>query len=395
MSKIRVLIADDVAETRKDIQRLLYFENDIKVVGEAGDGKEAIQMVEKYAPDVVLMDINMPVMDGIVATEKISFKYPGTAIMIVSIQGEYEYLRKAMKAGAREYLVKPLGSEALTRAIRQVYNMKQRRRDTANGEQKFPQKGRMVTIFAPQGGVGKTTLAVNLAVELAGQNKKVVLVDLDLQFGDVGVFLNLNNEASILELFQGEGEMENKLHSNLVSHSSGVKVLLAPPAPQDAELVTGKDVMSVLDLLRKNFDYVVVDTGMGYGDLNLQVLESSEDIIVPFSRDLAGAKNVRMFLEIMSSLGYIYKVELILVKSDLGKDLNIKDLEESLGLGLKMCCSYDPAAITAINQGKPLSKIKESPLSSQIRELAGSLETPAKEKQQFPKKKLLGKLIPL
>ena len=120
MSTTSVLVVDDIANVREDIKRLLYFEEDILVVGEAGDGKEALQMAEDLKPDVVLMDVNMPGMDGISASEAISTKMPDTAIVIISIQGEPEYLRKAMAAGARDYLVKPFSSSDLSETIRRV-----------------------------------------------------------------------------------------------------------------------------------------------------------------------------------------------------------------------------------------------------------------------------------
>jgi len=100
VSLTNVLVVDDIANTREDIKRLLYFEEDITVVGEAGDGEEALRMANDLKPDVVLMDINMPGMDGIVASEAIVTKFPDTAIVIISIQGEPEYLKKAMAAGA-------------------------------------------------------------------------------------------------------------------------------------------------------------------------------------------------------------------------------------------------------------------------------------------------------
>src|SRR6478752_5662041 len=111
--QIRVLIVDDIPETRDHLSKLLGFESDIEVVGSAASGREAIEMAAKLTPDVVLMDINMPDMDGISATERLS------------AQGEADYLRRSMLAGAREWLVKPFSSDELTSAIRQVYTREQ------------------------------------------------------------------------------------------------------------------------------------------------------------------------------------------------------------------------------------------------------------------------------
>src|SRR3954454_15596056 len=119
--QIRVLIVDDIPETRDHLTKLLGFETDIEVVGAAASGSQAISLAGQLLPDVVLMDINMPDMDGITATEQLSSRVPTAAVVMMSVQGEADSLRRSMLAGAREFLVKPFSSDELTAAIRQVY----------------------------------------------------------------------------------------------------------------------------------------------------------------------------------------------------------------------------------------------------------------------------------
>src|SRR3954452_6067654 len=119
--RIKVLIVDDIPETRDHLSKLLGFETDVEVVGAAAGGLEAIEMATTLHPDVVLMDINMPGMDGITATEQLAAQAPATAVVMMSVQGEADYLRRSMLAGAREFLVKPFSSDELTASIRQVY----------------------------------------------------------------------------------------------------------------------------------------------------------------------------------------------------------------------------------------------------------------------------------
>ena len=123
--QIRVLIVDDIPETRDHLTKLLGFESDVEVVGAAASGSQAIEMAVRLSPDVVLMDINMPDMDGITATEKLSAAVPAAAVVMMSVQGEADYLRRSMLAGAREFLVKPFSSDELTASIRQVYSREQ------------------------------------------------------------------------------------------------------------------------------------------------------------------------------------------------------------------------------------------------------------------------------
>ena len=108
--QIRVLIVDDIPETRDHLSKLLGFESDIEVVGAAASGREALELAGQLTPDIVLMDINMPDMDGIAATERLAAEVPTAAVVMMSVQGEADYLRRSMLAGAREFLVKPFSS---------------------------------------------------------------------------------------------------------------------------------------------------------------------------------------------------------------------------------------------------------------------------------------------
>src|ERR1051325_8395838 len=199
--KIRVLIVDDVSETRENVRKLLQFESDVDVVGVARTGKEAIQVSQELNPDVVLMDINMPDMDGIAATEAIRAKQPAVQVIILSVQSDNNYMRKAMLVGARDFLTKPPMGDELISAIRRAGDMARMEKSKAVNIQPLPvagniggmtnlrgPKGKIITVYSPKGGVGCTTLAVNLALTLNNGDTHVALVDGNLQFGDVAVF---------------------------------------------------------------------------------------------------------------------------------------------------------------------------------------------------------------
>src|SRR5690242_13744873 len=262
--RIKVLIVDDIPETRDHLSKLLGFESDVEVVGAAAGGQEAVQMAASVKPDVVLMDINMPGMDGITATEKLAAEVPTTAVIMMSVQGEADYLRRSMLAGAREFLVKPFSSDELTASIRQVWTREKDKQsryapvvapaETARNASGEPAS--VVAVFSPKGGVGRTTIAVNLAVAAAQDGKRVALVDSSFQFGDVGVLLNLNPRNKSIADLAGElqtGEAES-LDTFMITHSSGVKVLLAPPSPEQAELIGPVAVKKVLNALRGSFE---------------------------------------------------------------------------------------------------------------------------------------------
>ncbi|NJN55274.1 MAG: response regulator transcription factor, partial [Anaerolineae bacterium] len=119
---IRVLIVDDLPETRENVRKLLQFESDIEVIGQAGTGEEAVQMAKEHQPDIILMDINMPGIDGIGASQQITESVPSVQIIIMSVQSDPNYLRRAMMAGARDFLTKPFGGDELVAAIRRVHD---------------------------------------------------------------------------------------------------------------------------------------------------------------------------------------------------------------------------------------------------------------------------------
>jgi pilus assembly protein CpaE len=396
--QIRVLIVDDIPETRDHLTKLLGFESDIEVVGSAASGMEAIELAVKLSPHVVLMDINMPDMDGITTTEQLASRAPAAAVVMMSVQGEADYLRRSMLAGAREFLVKPFSSDELTASIRQVYA---RERDkmsrmavapaagssggSAPGGDPNQEPGLVVAIFSPKGGVGRTTVAVNLAVAAATElGKKVCLVDASFQFGDVGVLLNLNPKNKSIadlvpELDAGESD---SLDTFVINHSAGIRVLLAPPSPEMAELITTAAVKRVIEALRMEHDLVVVDCTSFFNDTTLAILDLSDVILTMLSLEITSIKNMRLFLEVAEQLGYESgKVRLVLNRADSTLGIRVADVEHSIGRKVDHTIVSDGRSVVyALNRGVPffLSN-REAQVSNDILRLAQSVvgERPA------------------
>ncbi len=366
--KIRVLIADDVAETRETLTKLLRFEDDIEVVGTAATGREALSLAKQTRPDVVIMDINMPDMDGIQATEQILAAVPEAQVIMMSVQGDQDYMRRSMLAGAREFLVKPFSADDLVNSIRHVYQLALRQRPrlptatpispTAVAEAERPE-GTILALFSPKGGVGTTTLAVNLAVAARLEaRKQVVLVDGDLQFGDVGLALDLKPRRTIAELVGRLQELELDLvDAALISHSTGVRVLLAPIRPQDADLIPPDALRQILTLLRRKYELVLVDAGNHLDDRALAILDVADRILLVLTQEMGAIKNVRLFLEVADLLDYPPdKIWLVVNKVDeKAFQVPLKAIEENLQKPLAATLPYDGFRPTlALNQGVPL-----------------------------------------
>ncbi|WP_026369706.1 AAA family ATPase [Kallotenue papyrolyticum] len=361
--KIRVIIADDVAETREILEKALYFERDITVVAKAANGREAVQLCKQHQPDVVLMDINMPELDGIAATEAIVAQVPGTQVIIMSVQSEQEYLRRAMLAGAREYLIKPPDTDELVRSIRHVYKLRgQVPRAVIGGAIEGPDgrsdQGKVVAVFSPKGGVGCTVVAANLAVALKQiTSKRVALVDGNLVFGDIGVAMNIVANKTIVDLASRVHDLDAQLINDVtVPHNSQVRVLLAPPDSQSGEAITPDQLRAVLEGLRQQFDYIVVDTQSAYDDRTLTILDVADRVIVLLTLELTTIKNVKQFIELAGPLGYPDdKLMLVLNKADSRLGIRAESIEGQMRHKVAAQIGNAPYDVTlALNQGVPL-----------------------------------------
>ena len=386
--QIRVLIVDDIPETRDHLTKLLGFEKDIEVVGAAASGAESLQMAAKLQPDVVLMDINMPDMDGITATELLSAQVPATAIVMMSVQGEADYLRRSMLAGAREFLVKPFSSDELTASIRQVHARERDKRvrygAPADAETRaaaaLSEPGRILAIFSPKGGVGRTTIAVNLAVAAASEpGSSVALMDGSFQFGDVGVLLNLNPKnksiADLVPELEAGGEPDS-LDTFMMTHSSGLSVLLAPPSPELAETVNAAVAKRALEVLRGRYDLVIVDCASSLSDATLAILDIADTIFTVLTLEITSIKNMRLFLEVADQLGYPgEKIQLVLNRADSALGIRVADVEHSIGRKIDHTIVSDGRSVVyALNRGVPFfTSNREAQVSQDILRLARSL----------------------
>ncbi|MGE5615233.1 MAG: AAA family ATPase [Bacillota bacterium] len=358
MERIKVVIVDDSFDTRNNIRQLLSFNRKIKVVGEAKDGAEAISVVGELRPDIVLMDINMPVMDGIKATEEITLNIPESTVIVMSVQGESEYVRQAMAAGARGFLCKPFDGDELSDMIIKTHeNECRRRKKAADSGYHEELISNVITVFSTKGGVGKTTIASNLAVSMARTLKKrIVLMDLDLQFGDVAIMLNVSSKNTISDLVKEYGQLDaNLVEEYLVTHISGVKVLPAPVKPEYAEYITGNHVEKLINILRESYHYIIVDTSANFHEAVLTALDMSDRILMVSTLDLPTIKNIKSGLDVMETLRYpAEKIHVVLNKASEQFGIKYKDFENTLRQPI---WSYIPedsqTVVTSANKGFP------------------------------------------
>lgn len=369
--KIRVIIVDDIAETRENIRKLLQFEGDVEVVGVARTGREGLDLAKETRPDVVLMDINMPDMDGITATESIRRVIPFTQIIILSVQSDPNYMRRAMRAGAGDFLTKPPSVDELTTAIRRAGSVA--REERAKSSHAFPAQisgsgtvsmggqmatlGKVIVVYSPKGGTGVTTVATNLAVSLHNEDTQVILVDGNLQFGDVAVFLNEQGKNSVLDLAPRADELDPDVIENVVLRHgpSGIKILPAPSRPEYAESVTGEQFGKVLKYLCRLFSYVIVDTSSELSDITVGAIDASDIVILITSQDIPSLKNSRLFLDLADALG-IERNRIIFTMNRFDKRIGItpEKISENFKQEVMAVLPLDERVVVpSVNRGMP------------------------------------------
>ncbi|MER3399500.1 MAG: hypothetical protein C4316_13415 [Chloroflexota bacterium] len=201
-------------------------------------------------------------------------------------------------------------------------------------ERRTVELGKVLAVFSPKGGVGRTTIALNLSLAIVQlSDRRVVLVDGSLTFGDVAVMLNLPPTRTISDLIPYANRLDEDLvNTILAAHPSGLRVLLAPPKPELADLVTPEHMSLILARLRELFDYVVVDTMTTLNDITLAILDAADKVLVVTTPEIPAIKNVRTFLDTTAALGYPPdKIELILNRADASPGIDVGEIEATLG----------------------------------------------------------------
>ena len=368
--KIRVLIVDDVADTRENVRKLLQFETDVDVVGAARSGKEGIQFASELDPDVVLMDINMPDIDGITATEAIRQKSPHIQVVILSVQNDQNYMRRAMLVGARDFLTKPPMPDELVAAIRRAGKMAREERSksiqsyaTAAGGVPLTSTGgptplgKIIMVYSPKGGTGCTTIAVNLAVAFHNQDTKVVIVDANMQFGDVAIFLNEQGKNTILDLAPRVDELDPEIVDSVMikNAATGIHILASPSRPENAEKVNSDEFTKLVRYLCQLYAYVIIDTSVYLNDITLAVLDVADAVVLVTTQDIPSIKNDRLFLDLMTTMGILPdKIAFVMNRFDKRIAITAEKIGENLKQEVMAVIPLDErTVIPAVNRGVP------------------------------------------
>ena len=385
MAATKVLVVDDDL----NIQRVLVFtlkQEGFEVVV-ASDGQAGVEMAISAQPDLILMDVAMPKLDGYAATQQIrAAEAEGRRVPIIMLTAEADVGErvKGLRAGADDDIVKPFHPLELMARIKALLARGGTLTPSAAGAEAAT-LGQLVLFYGAKGGVGTTTIAINTAIAMTRElRRRTVLVDANLQFGDLRVFLDLGLDTASIVNAVSEPDLDaDLLRKLIVRHRTGIDLLLAPPSPEAADIVMERQrtdpttVTNMLNLLRKMYDYTFVDMVKTIDDFNLQLFDEADTILVIMTADLSCLKNVRSVLETMDHLGYEKgKVQLVLNRSNAYTGINVNNAESALNrkVDYQVINEYR-GAISALNSGEPfMSSRPDGPLGRSVSEFAKKVD---------------------
>jgi pilus assembly protein CpaE len=352
--KINVLLISKL-ESNIAAMRSKIDDEAIAVVGESSGGSAALEYIENLSPDIIIMTLGAGDTDVLNLTERIILHRPRSYVILLAEYLDVDILQNALKAGAHNVIQFPKSAKDFGEYIKSVYHNENTRIQSLNGKQNLSWMSRVITVFGAKGGLGKTTLATNIAVMLAEHRKKVALIDLDLQFGDVHIFLDIEPTDTIAELVQEFSSPNiDLIRSYMTVHSSGVHVLCAPKSPEYAELISPEKVQSILSLLRTYYDYVIIDTPPIFNDVTITAIEASTTVLFITGLDISILKNSKLSLSLLESLQQTDKIKLIVNRAVSVSSITLNDVKKLIDCPIWAKIPNDyKVAVTALNRGVP------------------------------------------
>jgi pilus assembly protein CpaE len=382
-----VVTVDPDLGSRADMKRVLQTAH-LTVAGEAGYGIEAVTVAQERLPDLFLVSVEEPVARALQTIESLADAMPGAPTIVYSAMADAAAVRRAMVAGARDYLIKPVKPEELVRSIHGVLEQEERKRMRMAGEtQETAARGTIITVFGAKGGIGKTTIATNLATALVrATNSSVVLVDMDTRFGDVAIMMDVPVEQSIADVGRHLDEMDrDKVRDYLVQHHSGVFVLPAPLHPNEWRNLTPQHIEKILDLLAQSHDYVIIDTPGTFNEIIATTLEHASLILLITSMDIASIKDTALALEMLRAASVSEdKVKLTINHCTSANSLREDDVQRVLEYEVFWRVPHDLAVTSSTQLGQPIVLTRPyARVSRSINDLAYTLSGTRPESKGF------------
>lgn len=359
---------------------------DIRVEA-AGTSVNAIEdSMRRARVSVMLFGPSFSGQTGLKRIEEAAREYSDTGIMLMTDAISTELLSKAMRAGVRDVVQRTIDPVELNSAIvradafaRQVRSFRgSDMNDKRSSSTDAPIRGRAISLIGSKGGIGKSFVATNLAVALAGAKNKVILVDLDLEFGDIAVIMQLYPKHTLSDVIEGIDRLDAEMMSGfLTEHDSGVLVLASPIVRHSAKIVTADEIGVILHILKTMADYVIIDTPATFNEIVKAALNESDQALVLASTDIPSVKDAKVLLGSLNGVHIGHngtKPRLIVNRSDSRVGLESEHIADSLKTDVYATIPSSRLVPVSINQGVPLVvHSPKSPVGKSLNQLARML----------------------
>ncbi len=351
MNGLRIMLAAFSAEDRKRISGLLQDES-LRIVSTFRPDADGLKKAGSLPADVLLIGTSGEPESEFDFAERMYTTRSDITIILLAPAADAAAIKRAMDSGIARMIDIGSGESAIKTQIMVSANRDQNRRSSTQKIASYDSK--VVACYSPKGGVGKTTVSVNLACALAALNKKVALIDLNLQFGNVGVYLDIPKGDTIADMVEERTFELSTIKSYLIRHQSGVMVMLSSSSPEYAELIRPEHIEAILSTVRTEFDYVILDMGSALGDCAVSAFETADSIFLVVNEDIAALHDVKRSIKVLEALNLQDKIKVIVNKGGISS-IRMKDISGLLEMHPVLVVPYDlKSAMMAVNRGIPM-----------------------------------------
>lgn len=375
MEKINIVVVSNNTEYKVALKNKLVDEN-IAIIGYADMEAGAKVRIQGFVPDVVAFLMSNDEFDNSFYdfVDSLGLNTYGASAVILTEKVTVDIVNAAAQAGIRQVMDIAIGGEEFCENISNIVARERKFSPTSSSERKT--RSNVYAFFSGKGGVGKTTICTNLAVALAAQGKKTLLIDLDLQFGDADMALDITPNETIVDLARDtNGVSIDNLTTCCTTHSSGLSLLASPNSPELAEYVNTSTVKQILDIGRNYFEYILIDCGCQLTDPVITAIEGADSVFMVNDVNILSLKRAKTCLNVLQQINQKDKVKLVINKNVKKNTVRIDDFENLLGLPAYAVVSSDFKTVnTSLNNGQPAITFKpRSAISRDLSSFANKL----------------------